>query len=152
MSSRIYARLKLESADLELIRRMLSRGAETCGSNAASASGADERAFYEGTERIFADMLVRFEVASPGIVAFSEDDLKLVRGAIFPVLFPELMARHQTRASLTEDEARFLSEEIDHLTDLQRRLDQPLIDDRSHDPEPEEEDTEDEDDFPLGPR
>lgn len=142
MSGDIYARLNLDAPDLELIRRMLVRGAESCTCKAGTASDPDERSFYQRTGRLVREMLAQFETVSPGVVAFTEDDLKFVRGMVFPVLFPELMARYQERASLTEEEALSLRAEIDHLTDLERRFDQPFIDDTSMDPEPDDDDEE----------
>jgi hypothetical protein len=153
MSDKTYGRLRLDGADLDVIRNMLARGRDMCAFKATTAQDADEEAFYEKTHARSEAMVARFEATSPGRVAFTEGDLAFVRGMVFPTLFPELMAQYARRAELSKEEVELLSQRITHLSALQQKFDEPLIADKSQDPEPEEEEDEDdvEDDVEPAP-
>lgn len=143
MSGRTYGRIRLDETDLTLIRTMLKRAQDDCAVRADSAADLEEKAFYAETGERASRALDRFEAAEPGIASFTESDLSFVRGLIFPLLFPELMAQYARRSELTEAASDELSARIDHLSDLERRFDAPRVADRSQDPEPEEDDDED---------
>jgi hypothetical protein len=150
MSDKTYGRLRLDGADLVVIRQMLERGRDMCAFKAATAHDADEEAFYEKTHARSEAMEARFEATEPGRVAFTEGDLAFVRGMVFPTLFPELMAQYARRTELSLEEVDVLSLRITHLSALQQKFDEPLIADKSQDPEPEEDDEDVEDDAAPG--
>lgn len=143
MSDRTYGRLRLDGADLDVIRHMLERGRDMCAFKATTAQNAEEEAFYEKTRARSEAMVARFQATKPSRVSFTEGDLAFVRGMVFPTLFPELMAQYARRAELSPEEVDLLSLRITHLSALQQKFDEPRIADKSQDPEPEEEEEED---------
>jgi hypothetical protein len=145
MSDRTYGRLRLDGADLDVIRHMLERGRDMCAFKATTAQDAEEEAFYEKTRARSEAMVARFQATKPGRVSFTEGDLAFVRGMVFPTLFPELMAQYARRAELSLEEVDLLSLRITHLSALQQKFDEPRIADKSQDSEPEEEEEEEED-------
>lgn len=150
MSARIYGRIRLTEADLGTIRRMLARGLETVELNLATASENDERRYYQTTRDRYESELTRFTKVKPGAMPFTEDDLTFVRGSIFPVLKPELMARWAAKHELDAAEVASLSAEIDDLEVLEGKFAQPFLKDHSQDAAPDEEDS-DEDDTDFAP-
>lgn len=151
MNDRVYGKLKLDRADLDLIGHMLKRGTDLCAEKAAAAQDDDEAAFYLETRDRSRKMLSRFEESTPGSMAFTESDLAFVRGMVFPTLFPELMAQYGNRTELPAEARAALSQRIDHLTALQAKFDRILIVDTSQDADEEEEDDDMNDDEDLAP-
>jgi hypothetical protein len=140
--ARTYGRIRLTEDDLKVVRRMLAHGLEVVRANGKAASEEDERAYYSRMLGWYEQQLDRFVKVKPGIAPFTEDDLKLLRGSIFPELKPQLFSRWAQKATLDKKEVEALSAEIDHLHALERKFDQPFLRDTSQDAEPDEEEDE----------
>jgi hypothetical protein len=142
--ARIYGRIRLTEDDLKLVRRMLGHGLEVVTAGERSASEDDERAFYAGRRDWLMTQVSRFEGLKPGVTPFSEKDLGMVRGSVIAELRPQLRARWAERNSLDDADRQALAAEIDHVDELERKLEQPFLRDRSQDPEPEDDSEDDE--------
>jgi hypothetical protein len=149
--ARTYGRIRLTEDDLKVVRRMLSHGLEVVRANGKAASEEDERAYYSRMLGWYEQQLNRFVKVKPGIAPFTEDDLKLLRGSIFPELKPQLFSRWAQKAALDEKEVEALSAEIDHLQALEHKFDQPFLRDTSQDAEPDDEDEDEEQHTPSSP-
>ncbi len=142
--ARTYGRIRLTEDDLRVIRRMLAHGLEVVRANEKAASEEDEKAYYVRMSGWYERQLPCFVKAKPGIVPFTEEDLTLVRGSIFPELRPQLRSRWAEKATLDEAEVQALSAEIDHLDALERKFERPFLNDASQDAEPDEDDEDEE--------
>lgn len=151
--AKTYGRIKLTEDDLRVVRRMLGHGLEVVRANERAASEDDERAYYSKMRGWYERQLTRFVRTKPGVAPFTEDDLRMVRGSIFPELKPQLLSRWAERSSLDGAERQTLSAEIDHLDALERKFDRPFLQDTSQNAEPDEDgDDEEQHDAPSSSR
>jgi hypothetical protein len=146
--ARTYGRIRLTEEDLKVVRRMLGHGLDVVRANEKAACEEDERAYYSRMLGWYEQQLTRFLKMKPGAAPFTEDDLKLVRGSIFPELRPQLRSRWAAKATLDEAEVQALSAEIDHLDALERKFERPFLSDASQDAEPDEDEDEEQQDIP----
>lgn len=142
--AKTFGRIRLNEDDLRVVRRMLGHGLEVVRASEKAASEEDEKAYYGRMSSWYEGQLTRFVKIKPGAVSFTEEDLKLIRGSIFPELRPQLRSRWAEKATLDETEVQALSAEIDHLDALERKFERPFLNDASQDAEPDEEDEDEE--------
>jgi hypothetical protein len=138
-----YGKIRLSAKDREFIGGILAKRREMVGEKVGVATQDAEKQFYIEVMAEYAELRDKILDNARAKVAFSEEELKTLRGALFGAEKPEVMKAYREALAAGDKAAADTALTVaTHLEKLVPLLEKPFLMDRSQDAEEEEDENE----------
>jgi ASC-1-like (ASCH) protein len=147
--SKCYGRITLAKDDIDYLKKGLRAAESRMSEQARRAVDVHEIAFYDRGALAFIVVITKLENLKPGTHGFSEDELNTLRSVLSYETGAALVREYQEVKAANPVRAAEIGTELDYRQQLGARLERPFRQDRSQDPETEEDDMDVEEEMGL---